>query len=28
MGELFVFNVEGSTMDIYNIADQRAGSCV
>lgn len=28
LGDLFVFNVEGTTMDIYNIADQRAGSCV
>ena len=28
MGDLFTFNVEGSTMDIYNIADDRAGSCV
>lgn len=28
LGDLFVFDVEGSTMDIYNIADQRAGSCV
>ena len=28
MGDLFVFDVQGTTMDIYNISDQRAGSCV
>ena len=28
MGDLFVFNVEGTTMDIYNISDKRAGTCV
>lgn len=27
-GEIFTFNVEGTTAEIYNIADTRAGSCV
>lgn len=27
-GDMFTFNVEGTTADIYGIADTRAGSCV